>query len=322
MLAIAAQIPSPELGSEYFQETHPDHLFAQCSHYCELVSNVYQMPRILKIAMQTAISRRGVAVIAMSGDVGLREAVEQQPRLRFPVPEPDICPFDNEIAELAKLFSTSKKITIFGGAGCARVHPEFIALAAKLKVPIVHAMRGKEFTEYDNPFDVGMTTLIVFSSGYHAMLNCDVLLMIGTDFPYQQFFPKEATIVQIDIRGEQLGRRTKIDYGYVGDTKTTLLALLPTLLDNKDEEHLKASVEHYLKTWKDLEDLAIENSSDKHIHPQYVAKVLDELVAKDAIFSCDVGTPTIWAARYLTMNGTVTRIVHSWIHGERPFLGN
>ena len=315
VLAIAAQIPSNEIGSGYFQETSPEHLFAQCSHYCELVSQPEQMPRVLEIAMQTAVSRRGVAVVAIPGDVALRDAVEQGSRLHFPAPRPTVCPADEEIAALSKLLNKSKKITILGGAGCAGAHAELIELAGKLNAPIVHAMRGKEFIEYDNPFDVGMTGLLGFSSGYHAMMNCDLLLMIGTDFPYQQFFPKEATVVQIDVRGEQLGRRTKVDYGFVGDTKTTLQALLPKLDQNDGVVHLKASLEHYKKARKGLDELATEGSGKKTIHPQYVVRVLDELAAKDAIFSCDVGTPTVWAARYLSMNGK-RRLLGSFNHGS------
>jgi len=315
VLAIAAQIPSQEIGSGYFQETHPEHLFAQCSHYCELVSQPEQMPRILEIAIQTALSRRGVSVVALPGDIALRNAVEQQPRLHFPEPKPRVCPSDDELAALAKILNQSKKITILGGAGCAGAHTELIELASKLKAPIVHAMRGKEFIEYDNPFDVGMTGLLGFSSGYHAMMNCDLLLMIGTDFPYQQFFPKDATVVQIDIRGEQLGRRTKVDHGFVGDAKTTLQSLLPKLDQKNDDKHLKTSLEHYRKARKDLDELATGEPGKKPIHPQYVVRVLDELAAKDAIFSCDVGTPTIWAARYLTMNGE-RRLLGSFNHGS------
>src|SRR2546427_3605617 len=200
VLALAAQIPSPEIGSGYFQETHPEHLFAQCSHYCELVSQPEQMPRVLEIAMQTALSRRGVAVIALPGDVALREAIEQQPRLHFPQPTPRVCPAEDELAMLAKILNEATKITILGGAGCAGAHPELIELAGKLKAPIVHAMRGKEFIEYDNPFDVGMTGLLGFSSGYHAMMNCDVLLMIGTDFPNKQSFPQTSTQIHFDLR--------------------------------------------------------------------------------------------------------------------------
>jgi pyruvate dehydrogenase (quinone) len=315
VLAIAAQIPSHELGSGYFQETHPEHLFAQCSHYCELVSQPDQMPRVMEIAIQTALSRRGVSVIALPGDVALRDAVEQEPRLHFPEPKPKVCPSDDEIISLARILNQSKKITILGGAGCAGAHAELIEVARKLNAPIVHAMRGKEFIEYDNPFDVGMTGLLGFSSGYHAMMNCDLLLMIGTDFPYQQFYPRQATVVQIDLRGEQLGRRTKLDYGFVGDTKTTLRALLPKLDQNKNDEHLKASLEHYQKARRGLDELATAGGNRKPIHPQYVIRVLDELAAKDAIFSCDVGTPTIWAARYLTMNGQ-RRLMGSFNHGS------
>jgi pyruvate dehydrogenase (quinone) len=216
---------------------------------------------------------------------------------------------------LANVLNNSRKTTILGGAGCAGAHEELIALAGKLKAPIVHAMRGKEFIEYDNPFDVGMTGLLGFSSGYHAMMNCDVLLMIGTDFPYQQFFPKDAIIIQIDLRGEQLGRRTKVDYGFIGDAKTTLSALLPKLDQNGSDTHLKASLEHYQKARKGLDELATGGQGKKPIHPQYVLRVLDELATTDAIFSCDVGTPTIWAARYLTMNGK-RRLLGSFNHGS------
>ena len=212
VLAIAAQVPSAEIGSGYFQETHPEQLFAGCSHYCELISQPEQMPRVLEIAMQTAISRRGVAgVVVIPGDVSLPETrSSNQPRLRFAEPKPTVClASDDELNVLAEVLNRSKRTTILGGAGCAGAHDELVELAGKLQAPIVHAFRGKEFIEYDNPFDVGMTGLLGFSSGYHAMMNCDTLLMIGTDFPYRQFFPKDATVVQIDVRGEQLGRRSK-----------------------------------------------------------------------------------------------------------------
>jgi len=315
VLAIAAQIPSHEIGSGYFQETRPEHLFAQCSHYCELVSQPEQMPRVLEIAIQSALARRGVSVVALPGDVALRDAVEKGPRLHFPEPKPTVRPSEEEFKILAEILNRSKKITILGGAGCAGAHAELIELAGKLNAPIVHAMRGKEFIEHDNPFSVGMTGLLGFSSGYHAMMNCETLLMIGTDFPYQQFFPKNATIVQIDLRGEQLGRRTKVDFGFVGDTKTTLRGLLPKLEQNQDDHHLNESLEHYRKTRNGLDELATGDSGKKPIHPQYVARVLDQLAAEDAIFACDVGTPTIWAARYLTMNGK-RRLLGSFTHGS------
>jgi pyruvate dehydrogenase (quinone) len=180
---------------------------------------------------------------------------------------------------------------------------------------MVHALGGKECIEYDNPFGVGMTGLLGFSSGYHAMMSCETLLMLGTDFPYQQFYPEDATIVQIDIRGEQLGRRTKVDMGLVGDVKTTLAALLPKLQQKSDDRHLKDALQHYTKAREGLDDLAIAEVEGTPIHPQYVTKVLDEVAAQDAIFTCDVGTPTIWAARYLTMNGQ-RRLLGSFNHGS------
>jgi len=315
VLAIAAQIPSNEIGSGYFQETHPEHLFAQCSHYCELVSQPEQMPRVLEIAMQTALSRRGAAVVVLPGDVALRDAVDESRRIHFPQPKPRVCPSDDEITELARILNDSKKTTIFAGAGCAGAHRELMEVAGKLKAPIVHAMRGKEFVEYDNPFDVGMTGLLGFASGYHAMMTCDTLLMLGTDFPYQQFYPEDATIIQVDVRGEQIGRRTKVDLGLVGDVKATLDELNPKLHTKDDESHLHTSLEHYKNARKGLDELAAGEPGRKPIHPQYVVKILDELAAQDAIFSCDVGTPTIWAARYLRMNGK-RRLLGSFNHGS------
>jgi pyruvate dehydrogenase (quinone) len=314
VLAIAAHIPSREIGSGYFQETDPKHIFAQCSDYCEFVSEPEQMPRILETAIQTAISKRGVSVIVLPGDVALKDAVSG-PRVHFHQPKSSVCPSDEELNVLGELLNRSEKITILGGAGCAGAHAELIEVAGKLQAPIVHAYRGKEFIEYDNPFDVGMTGLLGFSSGYFAMMNCEVLLMLGTDFPYRDFYPKDSVIVQIDIRGEHLGRRSKLDFGFIGDTKTTLRALLPKLEQNQFQQHLSDSVGHYRKTRKGLDDLATANSNKGPIHPQYVASVIDKLAAEDAVFTCDVGTPVIWAARYLKMNGK-RRLMGSFNHGS------
>jgi pyruvate dehydrogenase (quinone) len=314
VLAIAAHIPSREIGSTYFQETDPKHIFAQCSHYCELVSDPDQMPRILETAIQTAISKRGVSVIVLPGDVALKDATHG-PRIRFHDPRSTVCPSDEELKALADLLNNSEKITILGGAGCEGAHAELIQVAGKLQAPIVHAFRGKEFIEYDNPFDVGMTGLLGFASGYFAMMNCDVLLMLGTDFPYRDFYPKDARIVQIDLRGDHLGRRCKLDFGLIGDTKTTLKALLPKLEQNEHQQHLSQSVEHYRKTRKSLDELATGDSNKPPVHPQHVARVIDKLATADAVFTCDVGTPVIWTARYLKMNGK-RRIIGSFNHGS------
>ena len=315
VLALAAQIPSREIGSGYFQETHPELVFRECSHYCELVSSPQQIPRILEIAIQTALSRRGVSVIVLPGDIALQEATENKPRLKFTTAEATVRPSDDGIGRMAQLLNDAANVTILGGAGCAGAHDELIEVAGKLKAPIVHAMRGKEFIEYDNPYDVGMTGLLGFSSGYNAMMDSDTLLMLGTDFPYQQFYPEDATVIQVDIRGDQIGRRTKVDLGLVGDVKTTLACLSPLLNGKTNDKHLNDSVQHYRKARKELDELASGTPGRKPIHPQYVARMIDELAAGDAIFTCDVGTPTIWAARYLTMNGR-RRLLGSFTHGS------
>jgi pyruvate dehydrogenase (quinone) len=315
VLAIAAHIPSNEIGSNYFQETHPERLFLDCSHYCELVSQPAQMPRTLEIAMQTAISRQGVAVVVLPGDIALKEATAHEPRLKFKPTRPLLRPSDSDLAELVKTLDSAEKVTILAGAGCGGAHGELIEVADRLKAPIVHAMRGKEYIEYDNPFDVGMTGLLGFSSGYYAMMNCNTLLMLGTDFPYQQFFPEDATVIQIDNRPEQIGRRTKVDIGLVGDVKATLQALTPQLTPKQNRNHLDQCLEHYQKARKGLNDLATGVPGKKPIHPQYVAKIVDQLAAEDTVFTCDVGTPTIWAARYLTMNGK-RRLLGSFSHGS------
>ena len=315
VLAIAAQIPSREIGSGYFQETHPEHLFRECSHFCEMVSHPAQMPRLLEIAVQTALSRRGVSVLVIPGDIALQPAVTTEPHLRFAAPTPMVRPSNDEIGRLADLLNGAAKITILAGAGCAGAHDQLMELAGKLQAPIVHTMRGKEFIEHENPFDVGMTGLLGFASGYYAMMNCETLLMLGTDFPYQQFFPEQATIIQIDIRGEQIARRTKVDIGLVGDVTATLLALSPRLKQKSDGGHLKEAIQHYTKARKGLDDLASGEPGRKPMHPQYVARMLDEIAAENAIFCCDVGTPTLWAARYLRMNGK-RRLLGSFTHGS------
>jgi pyruvate dehydrogenase (quinone) len=315
VLAIAAQIPSHEVGSGYFQETHPEHLFKDCSYYCELVSQPEQMPRVLGIAMRTAVTRRGVAVVVISGDVALRECPAPALKLGIEASASLLFPSDDELRSAAEILNGARKVTILGGAGCEGAHAELISVAEQLKAPIVHALRGKEFIEYDNPYDVGMTGLLGFSSGYHAMMNCDALLMLGTDFPYQQFYPKSAKIIQVDNRGDQIGRRTPVDLGLIGNVKDTVERLIPLLESKRDRSYLNLCLDHYKDARKSLDDLAVGEPGRTPIHPQYVAKVLDELAAEDAVFTCDVGTPTVWAARYLHMNGK-RRLLGSFSHGS------
>ncbi|HEY0264292.1 MAG TPA: ubiquinone-dependent pyruvate dehydrogenase [Granulicella sp.] len=315
VLAIAAQIPSSELGTSYFQETRPEILFRDCSHYCELVGEPNNVPRILSIAMRTAITKRGVSVISIPGDVLLSECQAKVGGVQCTDPAPFFHPADEDLRKAAAILNASKKITILGGAGCAGAHAELLQLADTLKAPIVHALRGKEFIEYDNPFDVGMTGLLGFSSGYHAMMACDTLLMLGTDFPYTQFYPERAKIIQVDLRGEQIGRRTHVDLGLIGRVKDTLGVLLPRLEQKTDGEHLQRATNHYREARKGLDELATGEPGKTPIHPQYVARLIDELATDDAVFTCDVGTPTVWAARYLRMNGK-RRLLGSFTHGS------
>jgi pyruvate dehydrogenase (quinone) len=273
------------------------------------------MPRVLGIAMRTAITKRGVAVVVIPGDLALRECPAPALSLGIKDSASVLRPSDNELQQAAEILNNARKITILGGAGCEGAHDELMAIAERLKSPIVHALRGKEFIEYDNPYDVGMTGLLGFSSGYHAMMHCDALLMLGTDFPYQQFYPKNAKIIQVDRLGEQIGRRTPVDLGLIGNVRDTLEALTPLIDAKADRSYLDLCLSHYKSARKSLDDLATGEPGRTPIHPQYVAKILDELAAEDAVFTCDVGTPTVWSARYLHMNGT-RRLIGSFSHGS------
>ncbi len=315
VLAIAAHIPSREIGSQYFQETHPERLFAECSHFCETISHPEQIPRLVEIAAQTAIARSGVSVLIIPGDVALKPAPKAEPSVHYAYDCVAVRPGLELVDQAARILNEARRVTILGGAGCRGAHAELVAAADLLAAPIVHAMRGKEYIEHDNPFDVGMTGLLGFSSGYLAMKDCDALLMLGTDFPYQQFFPADARTIQVDLRGEQLGRRTRLDVGIVGDVKSTLELLIPRLTRKTARDHLEASLAHYRKARQSLDDLASDRPEEGPVHPQYVAKTIDRLAADDAIFTCDVGTPTVWAARYLTMNGR-RRLLGSFTHGS------
>jgi pyruvate dehydrogenase (quinone) len=319
VLAIAAQIPSAEIGAGYFQETHPETLFKECSHYCELISGANQMPRTLEIAIRQAVGNRGVSVVVIPGDVALQAALDAPvvktegllPSRAVAMPTPA------DVDRLAALLNGRARVTMLCGSGCQGAHDQVLALADRLKAPIVHAFRGKEHVEWDNPFDVGMTGLIGFSSGYYAMMDCDILLMLGTDFPYRQFYPRGAgvRIAQVDVRPEQIGRRAPVDLGVVGDVRAVLEMILPIVKEKGDRAHLDQATQHYRKARKDLDELAAGTSGRRPIHPQQVAKAISDHADADAIFTCDVGLPTVWAARYLAMNGK-RRLLGSFWHGS------
>jgi len=314
VLAIAAHIPSSEIGIDYFQATHPESLFKDCSHYVELVSHPNMLPQVLERAMRVAIARRGVAVVVISGDVALQKLDAKPPTWIAPAP-PRVIPPADQVEAFADLLNDAKRVTLLCGIGCAGARPEVLALAEALKAPIVHAMRGKESIEHDNPFDVGMTGFIGFSSGYAAMKDCDTLVILGSGFPYRQFYPDKARVVQIDISPEALGNRSRLDLGLLGDVGETLRALLPRLEPKADRSFLDAALKHYAKAREGLDALAQIPDKPSQVHPQQVTRIVSELAAKDAVFTCDVGTLTVWAARYLRLDGQ-RRLLGSFNHGS------
>lgn len=314
VLAIAAHIPSSEIGTDYFQETHPQTLFKDCSHYVELVSHPSQLPQVLLRAIRVAVAKRGVAVVVLPGDIALQALDHDVPGMLVP-PKPVVRPADADLQRLADLLNSGRRVTMLCGAGCEGAHDEVVELARKLQAPIVHTLRGKTFIEYDNPYDVGMTGLIGFASGYKAMLSCDTLLLLGTDFPYRQFYPKDARILQVDLRPEALGNRAPVELGVIGTVKDTLDALLPQIVEKANSNHLDAALADYRAARAQLDALAESGPNTPKIHPQYLARVLSEEAADDAIFTCDVGTPVAWSARYLAMNGK-RRLIGSFNHGS------
>jgi pyruvate dehydrogenase (quinone) len=314
VLAIAAHIPSSEIGIDYFQATHPEHLFKECSHYAEVVNHPDQLPQVLLRAMRVAVGEKGVAVVVIPGNVALGPLAKPVPNWLLPA-APAVRPHPDELHRLAELLNGGDRVTLLCGAGCAGAHDVVVELADRLNAPIVHALRGKEHVEYDNPFDVGMTGLVGFASGYRAMKDCDTLLLLGTDFPYRQFFPENARIAQVDIRAAALGNRCALDLGIVGTVGDTVSALLPLIDEKTDCDHLDQALADYRKARADLDALAESGPHSKIIHPQYLSRVVSELASDDAIFSVDVGTPIAWAARYLKMNGR-RRLVGSFSHGS------
>ncbi|MEK4535703.1 ubiquinone-dependent pyruvate dehydrogenase [Peribacillus sp. FSL K6-1552] len=314
VLAIAAHIPSNEIGGDYFQQTNPEHLFKECSHFCEVVTKPEQMPRMVTMALQHSISRKGVSVLVLPGDVALLADNESVPEQVIHITQPVVRPSDEELKRLSEYLNSGKRITLLCGAGCEGAHAQLMQLCDKLKSPMVIALRGKEHLEYDNPYLVGLTGLIGYSSGYHAMMDCDVLLMLGTDFPYRQFLPKKSIILQVDIRAEHLGRRAALTFGLCGDVKYTVESLLPLLSETHDTHHLDKFVSNYQDVRRGLDKLAIGKPGRKPIHPQFLTKVISNLASEGTVFTCDVGTPTLWAARYLEMNGK-RRLLGSFNHG-------
>ncbi len=315
VLAIAAHIPSSEIGTSYFQETHPERIFVDCSHYCETISSPSQMPRTAQAAIHAAVNKRGVAVLVIPGDVALETVSGEYPPHDLRAVRSLIRPVDSDLDELARLLNSSPKCTLFCGAGCAGAHDEVLNLAETLQSPVVHSLRGKEHIEWDNPYDVGMTGLIGFPPAYRATMKSDALLMLGTDFPYDGFYPTKTKIAQIDVRGGNIGRRARLDLGLVGDVRETLRALLPKLEKKKKSSHLRDAVEDYAELRGKLDKHVATLSKDDGIHPQHLASVLNEFADENAIFTADTGMCTVWAARYLRMKKG-RKLIGSFNHGS------
>jgi pyruvate dehydrogenase (quinone) len=315
VVAIAAHIPTKEIGGFYFQETHPQELFRECSAYCETVSSPTQLPNVLDIAVRTAVEQKDVSVLVVPGDVLLSHIERPISATAIRPSRSVVNPSTSELDAAVAALDGADKITILAGAGCAGARPEVLALAEAVQAPIVHSLRGKEFIEYDNPYDVGMTGLLGFASGYHALKECDLLLILGSDLPYREFYPEGVTVIQVDLRGEHIGRRTRVDIPLVGTVRDTVAALLPRLKSRSDGRHLKRMRRHYVKTRADLDGLAVNDQNRTPLHPQFVVRTVDEVADDDSVFLADVGTPVIWAARYLRMNGK-RRLIGSFTHGS------
>ncbi|WP_063730833.1 pyruvate dehydrogenase [Streptomyces sp. RTd22] len=316
VLALASHIPSSEIGTGYFQETHPDQLFRECSHYSELISSPQQMPRVLQTAIQHAVGRRGVSVVSLPGDIAARPAPERAEEHALVTSRPTVRPGDTEIDALARMVDEADRVTLFCGSGTAGAHEEVMAFAERVKAPVGHALRGKEHIQYDNPYDVGMSGLLGYGAAYEATNECDLLILLGTDFPYNAFLPDDVRTVQVDVRPEHLGRRSKLDLAVWGDVRETLRCLTPKVRPKTDRRFLDRMLKKHAEALEGVVK-AYTRKVEKHIpiHPEYVASILDEEAADDAVFTVDTGMCNVWAARYLTPNGR-RRVIGSFTHGS------
>ena len=314
VLAIASHIPSVQIGQMYFQETHPDRLFNECSVYNEMISSAEQAPRVINAAIRHAVELSGVSVISLPGDVSDLKATSPSPKY-VPSRRPVLTPNEEDVRQLADVLNRAKKVAIFAGAGVEGAHDEVIELADVLKAPIGHTLRGKDFIQYDNPFDVGMTGLLGYGAAAEGMNDADVLIMLGTDFPYDQFLPDTFT-VQVENHPEKLGRRTDISLPIHSDVKPLIAALLPLLDRDRSDAFLKAKLKKHSKIMHSPIGAYTRNAEHmKPIHPEYAAHILNEVASKDAIFTADTGMCNVWTARYIDPLGT-RRLIGSFLHGS------
>lgn len=315
VLAIASTIPTGEFGTQYFQATNTTRLFDDCSLYNEMATTPEQLPRMVQGAVQAAISRKGVAVVGLPGDI-TANATEAVPSSKCGfTTHPHICPSEEELQQLAGLLNQHTRITIFCGIGAKEAHDEVVELSHRLKAPVAYSFKSKMEIQYDNPNEIGMTGLLGMASAYDSMHQSEVLLMLGTDFPYGPFLPDDNTIVQIDIKAERLGRRARIAQGLCGDIKTTLAALLPLLKQKADPTFLQEQLLGYTRTMEKLRTYVKDQGQRDKIHPEYVMYLVNEAAKADAIFTVDTGMTCVWGARYLQASGE-RKMLGSFNHGS------
>jgi pyruvate dehydrogenase (quinone) len=315
VIAIASTIMSNEFGTDYFQETNIVKLFDDCSHYNQMATTPAQFPRMLQAGIQHALHKKGVSVIGLPGDLTKMDAEEGISSTQNYYPIPEIKPSVTDLARLAALIDQHKKITIFCGIGAANAHDEVVALSDKLKATVGYSFKGKMSIQYDNPNEVGMTGLLGLPSAFNSMHECDLLILLGTDFPYAQFMPPDCKTVQVDIKPERLGRRAKVDVGLCGSVKDTLKALLPLVTQKQDDRFLKEQLDFYAEVKKQLKSYVDDGGETDKIHPEMVASVLDELATNDAIFTVDTGMSCVWGARYINATGK-REMLGSFNHGS------
>ena len=315
VIAIASTIPTGEFGTEYFQETNTIKLFNDCSYYNEVATTTTQFPRMLQSAIQTAVTRKGVSVIGLPGDLAKASAVTVDSSvINYPAP-PEVCPSEEDLAQLADMLNKHTRITLFCGIGCRGAHEEVIALSEKLNAPVVYTFKGKMEVQYENPYEVGMTGLLGMPSGYYSMHEAEVLLMLGTDFPYSAFLPDDIKIAQIDIKPERLGRRAKVDIGLCGDVKLSIQSLLRMLNPKTDDSFLLKQLKRYEGVKKALAAYTEDKGDVNKIHPEYVMSEIDKLSSDDAVFTVDTGMTCVWGARYLQATGK-RHMLGSFNHGS------
>ncbi|MFI9005476.1 thiamine pyrophosphate-dependent enzyme [Streptomyces sp. NPDC053541] len=329
VLAICGQVPLSEVGGDYFQEVDNDLLFRDVAVYRATVTSPAQMPRLLETAVRAAVTGRGVAVLTVPGDIGDREVEEDRPA-RFALPRPAVTrPDDPALAEAAAAIGRGSRVTLLVGRGAREAREEVLRTAELLAAPMVLTLKGKEGFEVDNPYEVGQTGLIGNPAAARAMEGCDTLLMLGTDFPYRDWYPQDCRVVQIDTREERLGRRVPVDVGLAGDVGATLRALLPLLAPVPSRSHLDEARERYAEWRKGQAGLADPahderlpgrvraalDNREADIRPEALAAAVDRHAADDAIFTSDTGMATVWLSRFVRMRGT-RRLIGSYDLGS------